>query len=81
MLKQKFRQLYHIKLRSIVDTIHLIRACCVLHNLALADEFHLQDPEEGNIEFPPQQLDDAANERADQGGRQRRDQVMQTLAH
>ncbi|CAH2006168.1 unnamed protein product [Acanthoscelides obtectus] len=39
LMKQKWRQLYHIKLRKIVDIVHFIHACCVLHNLALNDGF------------------------------------------
>ncbi|KAJ8911891.1 hypothetical protein NQ315_012305 [Exocentrus adspersus] len=39
LLKQKFRQLYHVKLRKIVNIVHLIRACCVLHNMSLEDNF------------------------------------------
>ncbi|KAJ8926234.1 hypothetical protein NQ314_021422 [Rhamnusium bicolor] len=35
IMKQKFRQLYHIKLRSIPDIVHFIRACCVLHNMGI----------------------------------------------
>ncbi|KAI4455550.1 hypothetical protein MML48_9g00007557 [Holotrichia oblita] len=44
VLKQKFRQLYHIKLRKIPDIVDFIRACCVLHNLAICDNF-----DEGNV--------------------------------
>ncbi|KAJ8943221.1 hypothetical protein NQ314_009794 [Rhamnusium bicolor] len=33
LLKQRFRQLYHLKLRNIESICHFIRACCVLHNL------------------------------------------------
>lgn len=38
MMKQRFRQLYHCKLRSMVNIAHFIRACAVLHNLALDDD-------------------------------------------
>nr|CAI5857515.1 unnamed protein product [Callosobruchus analis] len=39
ILKQKFRQLYHLKLRGDHSIANFIRACCVLHNLALGDDF------------------------------------------
>lgn len=39
ILKQKFRQLYHLKLRSIRFIVHFIRASCVLHNVAINDDF------------------------------------------
>lgn len=42
MLKQKFRQLYHLKLRDIPTMCHFIRACCVLYNLTLG----IQESEE-----------------------------------
>lgn len=34
ILKQKFRQLYHIKLHNVEQICHFIRACCVLYNLS-----------------------------------------------
>lgn len=39
LLKQKWRQLFHIKLKKIDDIAHFIRACCVLHNISLKDDF------------------------------------------
>lgn len=39
ILKQKFRQLYHLKFRNITKIVHFMRACCVLHNIAINDEF------------------------------------------
>lgn len=48
VLKQKFRQLFHIKLRKMEIIVHLIRAACVLHNIALKDEFLLEL--EGEVE-------------------------------
>lgn len=38
ILKQRFRQLYYCKLRSIEVMCHFIRACCVLHNLSGMEE-------------------------------------------
>lgn len=43
ILKQKFRQLYHLKLRSDHDIANFIRACCVLHNLALDDDLAIME--------------------------------------
>lgn len=40
-LKQRFRQLYHFKLRDIVRMVQIIHACCVLHNLANMEELEL----------------------------------------
>lgn len=45
-LKQRFRQLYHLKLRDIVRLVQVIHACCVLHNLANANDIRLFDPPE-----------------------------------
>ena len=46
ILKQKFRQLYHCKLRKVESIVHLIRAACVLHNLALEDDFNVEEEED-----------------------------------
>lgn len=51
VLKQKFRQMYHIKLRKMEYIVHLIRAACVLHNIALADEF-LEEIEVLPVDMP-----------------------------
>lgn len=61
LLKQKWRQLYHIKLRKIQNIVHFIRACCVLHNLALKDEF----PADAFDELPNQAFGPFAHEDAD----------------
>lgn len=51
ILKQKFRMLYHIKLKKIDNICHFIRACCVLHNLAIDNEVILED--EGAVLIQP----------------------------
>jgi len=43
-LKQRFRQLYHFKLRNIVRMVQIIHACCVLHNLASIRDLELLEP-------------------------------------
>ncbi|KAJ8911920.1 hypothetical protein NQ315_016261 [Exocentrus adspersus] len=35
LLKQRFRQLYHVKFRKIESICHFIRACCVLDNICV----------------------------------------------
>lgn len=35
ILKQRFRQLYHIQSHNIDFICHFIRACCVLHNMCI----------------------------------------------
>lgn len=66
LLKQKFRQLYHCKLRSISDIVNFIRACCVLHNLSINDEMfggeehqNENEPDEDNVvlEIPDDDLE------------------------
>jgi len=44
VLKQRFRQLYHLKLRNIVRMVQIIHACCVLHNLASIRDLELFEP-------------------------------------
>lgn len=56
LLKQKFRQLYHLKMRSIVNMVHLFRACCVLHNLGLDDDFPIENIEPYEDEIPLQPI-------------------------
>lgn len=43
LMEEKCRQLYHIKSKNIQDLVHFIRACAVLHNLALHNEFIIDD--------------------------------------
>ncbi|XP_018400004.1 PREDICTED: putative nuclease HARBI1 [Cyphomyrmex costatus] len=42
--KQRFRQLYHFKLRDIVRMVQIIHASCVLHNLANIDDLDFLEP-------------------------------------
>lgn len=42
-LKQRFRQLYHIKLRNMIRIVQVIHACCVLHNIANENDLRLFD--------------------------------------
>lgn len=85
-LKQRFRQLYHIKLRNIVRIVQVIHACCILHNLANADDLHLFEPpaddeypdvEAANI--PMNELDDNILQ-DDQLGQDLRDELCRQLA-
>lgn len=43
-LKQRFRQLYHFKLRDIPRMVRVIHACCVLHNMANVQDLRLFEP-------------------------------------
>lgn len=55
-VKQRFRQLYHLKLRNIVRIVQIIQACCVLHNLANANDLRLFDPPEKDDALDPKAL-------------------------
>lgn len=64
ILKQKFRQLYHLKLRKIEMICHFFRACCVLHNISLEDEFNVEEQMQDNeeeLELVDNELEDEAN--------------------
>lgn len=83
ILKQKFRQLYHVKLRRIEYIVHLIRAACVLHNVCINDEFIVDEnvvqdmlPPENNMNDDD---DEEADDEADVDARRMRDQIVNTL--
>lgn len=62
VLKQKFRQLYHLKLRSIPNICHFIRACCVLYNLSLENDEQLADSGEESV---IENINEVANDEED----------------
>lgn len=41
ILKQRFRQLYHVKLRGHERICRFIRGCCVLHNIGREEDLDL----------------------------------------
>lgn len=45
VLKQRFRQLYFLKLRNMQFIVKFILACCVLHNLADLDDLQYMEDE------------------------------------
>lgn len=80
MLKQKFRQLYHLKFRNIEFCVHFIRAVAVLHNMSIGDEFEdfivpedIHPQNEANL----QDVDDEQQD--DRNGIMRRNEVMNGL--
>lgn len=59
MLKQRFPQLCHVRLRNIDTIVNFIRACCVLHNIALGDNFVFVDEvSKAKIGTSPKYFDD-----------------------
>lgn len=54
-LKQRFRQLYHFKLRDIPRMVRVIHACCVLHNIANVQDLGYFEPQL-NEEYPDIEL-------------------------
>lgn len=74
IMKQRIRQLYHLKLRSIRDATHFIRACAVLHNIVLED---IDDFDQDNIEYVIEPVEDGFND--DRNGAEKRLFVMNDL--
>lgn len=87
LLKQKWRQLYHVKLRKIRNIVNFIRACCVLHNLSLEDNENYGEDDELNNEGPnnnPQNAvaEDAENDIEDDlNGVQKRNFIVNILGN
>ena len=65
MMKQKFLHLSYIKLRRIPEIVNFIRACCVLHNLALDDSFLFEEFEsslsQGTLDTCDEQIKHSRN--------------------
>ncbi|KAK5648124.1 hypothetical protein RI129_003016 [Pyrocoelia pectoralis] len=65
LLKQRFRQLFHIKCRSIELTCHIIRACCVLHNLCIENDVapnaHHEEMEAQDVDLQENNEEDEDN--------------------
>jgi len=88
VLKQRFRQLYFLKLRNMQFIVKFILACCVLHNLAdLNDLEHIEQPEdEDNADINAQALlhhvpatDEDQDPIDDRHGRDFRDELCRQL--
>jgi len=88
LLKQRFRQLYFLKLRNMQFIVKFILACCVLHNLPdLNDLEHMKQPEhEDNANINAQALlhhvsaaDEDQDPIDDRHGRDFRDELCRQL--
>lgn len=82
LLKQRFRQLYHIKLRKIEDIVHFIRACAVLYNLSVEhnlvqDDIHEQPNEV--LVIPEYIMHDEEDAQDDRDGIAKRNDIMNNL--
>lgn len=82
MLKQRFRQLFHIKLRKIVYIVHLIRAACVLHNFCIDNDIQIEDQAMPAIpaDLLMNEIDDEQmEENNDRDARRIRDNIVNNL--
>lgn len=78
IMKQKFRQLYHIKLKNVECIVHFIRACAVLHNVSLNVAFDVEE----QAPVPHHDLnlnEDDEPDRDDRDGVAVREEVMNNL--
>ncbi|XP_071052961.1 putative nuclease HARBI1 [Onthophagus taurus] len=68
LLKQRFRQLFHLKLKDISLIANFIRACCVLHNLAVDNDLLVLDDveDEVNNDIAVQAVGNIANNEEDE---------------
>ncbi|XP_024875548.1 protein ALP1-like [Temnothorax curvispinosus] len=84
-LKQRFRQLYHFKLRDIIRMVRIIHACCVLHNMANAREVEYfeapMEDEYPDIEVQGQHIEQRINKipRENETGIHIRDEICRQL--
>lgn len=82
-LKQRFRQLYHFKLRDIVRMVRVIHACCVLHNMANMEDLQLferyVDDEQVDPEAQNRHIVYNEPERENETGIQKRDQICNEI--
>lgn len=77
-LKQRFRQLYHFKLRNIIRMVRVIHACCVLHNIANIQDFEYFE-EQLEDEYPDIEVQNRQMEVIDNAPREYEDNI--TGAH
>lgn len=68
LLKQRFRQLYHLKSRKIEFICHFVRACCVLHNMCMEDIIFKELQENQNEENIGNEADDDENDERNEIG-------------
>lgn len=59
LLKLRFRQLLHIKLRNMEDIVNFIQACCILHNIAIEDAFVFEGHEGEHDKAAPAEEEEA----------------------
>lgn len=83
ILKQRFRQLYHFKLRDIPRMVLVIHSCCILHNLANMDDLELFEAplndEEPNVEAQNHYVHDNEPVRQHESGIDKRNNICDEI--